>query len=297
MSEGARVLLTGAGGQLGRELIQGKPEGIELAAATRAELDLTDLDSLAPKLRRLRPDVILNTAAYTAVDRAESDAEVAYKVNGQAVGRMAECAAELGSRFVHLSTDFVFDGTASAPYRPEDAANPASVYGRSKLAGESTALEALPEATVVRTSWLYSARGRNFVTNMLRLMAERDSLQVVADQVGSPTWAAPLAEALWRIVARSDMAGVWHWCDGGRSSWYDFACAIQEEALTRGLLARRAPIEPVPTAKFPTPARRPAFSALDDSAIHEALGSEPLPWREALGRMLDEMARERSTDG
>ena len=218
------------------------------------------------------------------------------------LGRLAAGAAKAGARFVHISTDFVFDGLAKAPYKPDDAAAPVSVYGLSKLAGERAAREAMPAATIVRTSWLYSSHGRNFVTNMLRLMDEREGLRVVVDQMGSPTWSRPLADALWSIASREDMPGIWHWCDAGRCSWYEFACAIQDEALDRRLLSRRIPIQPVATAEFPTDAERPAMSALDDSATRASLGIEPMPWRVALGRMLDEMSgsemtAEQDTDG
>lgn len=291
-----RVLLTGAGGQLGSEFVRAAPEAADLVALGRDEFDVRDHVAIEATLERLAPEVVVNAAAYTAVDQAESDAETALSVNAAAVEKLAAGAATRGARLVHISTDFVFDGRNSTPYKPADVPHPMSVYGRSKLAGERQALEVLPSATVVRTSWLYSALGRNFVTNMLRLMAERDELRVVTDQVGSPTWALPLAEALWRIVGRDDMAGVWHWCDAGQCSWYDFACAIQQEARDRGLLADRIPIHPVTTAEFPTAAERPAMSALDDSATRAALGIRALPWRVALGRMLDEMT-EKDPDG
>lgn len=291
-----RVLLTGAGGQLGREFVRAAPAGADLIALRRDEFDVRDRVAIEATVKKVAPDVVVNAAAYTAVDSAESDAETALAVNAAAVEKLAACTAARGARLVHLSTDFVFDGRSPTPYAPDEVPRPVSVYGRSKLAGERRALEFSPTASVVRTSWLYSALGRNFVTNMLRLMAERDGLRVVTDQIGSPTWALPLAQALWRIAERDDMAGVWHWSDGGQCSWYDFACAIQGEASDRGLLADRIPIRPVTTAEFPTAAQRPAMSALDDSATRAALGIEALPWRVALGRMLDEMT-ERGTDG
>lgn len=287
-----RVLLTGGSGQLGRELTKVKPAAIELLALDRAHFNLARSATLTDTIERLEPDVILNAAAFTAVDRAEAEAETAFAVNAQAVGILSRAAKARGARFVHISTDFVFDGKANSPYRPSDPTAPVSVYGRSKLKGESDALTALPTTTVVRTSWLYSSHGRNFVTNMLRMMGERDRLTVVMDQLGSPTWTLPLAEALWSIVSREDMPGLWHWCDGGTCSWYEFACAIQDEGLSRRLLSNRIPIDPVLSAQFPTAATRPAMSALDDSATREALGIDALPWRVALGRMLDEMTAE-----
>jgi len=285
-----RVLLTGAGGQLARELAASRPAGVELAALTASELDVADAASVAAAVRDRAPEVVINAAAYTAVDRAEAEEAAAFAVNAQGVAHLAAAAAGRGARLVHLSTDFVFDGQAREPYRPSAAAAPLSAYGRSKLAGEQRALEILGErATIVRTSWLYSSRGRNFVTGMLDLMAEREALSIVDDQQGSPTWAALLAAALWSVARRADMPGVWHWADGGACSWFVFARAIQEAAVARGLLARAIPLAPIATRDYPTAARRPAYSVLDTTATYGRLGLTPVPWRTALGRMLDEM--------
>jgi len=192
------------------------------------------------------------------------------------------------ARLIHVSTDFVFDGSATEPYRPDAQANPLSEYGASKLEGESQAL-ASPPATIVRASRLYSSRGHNFVTSVLRKMREDEELSVVDDQVGAPTSSSGLAGVLWRFAARPELTGVWHWSDGGSCSWYQWALTIQEQALARGLLERAVPIRPVPTSEYPTPAARPAYSVLDSSATCTALAIQQVPWEDALGSMLDEM--------
>ncbi len=285
-----RVLLAGAGGQLANELVASAPAGVELTALSELELDLTDSLAVAAAVADAAPEVVINAAAYTAVDAAEQQEPLAFAVNADGVAHLATAAADGGARLVHVSTDFVFDGRSREPYRPHDAPRPLSAYGRTKLAGEARATEILGErATIVRTSWLYSSRGRNFVTGMLELMAERPELRVVDDQKGSPTWAALLARALWRLAAREDMPGIWHWADGGACSWFVFARAIQEEAVARGLLEKAIPMTPIPTSEYPTPAERPAYSVLHTSATYRALGLTPVPWRAALGRMLDEM--------
>ena len=231
-----------------------------------------------------RPDIVINAAAYTAVDKAESEEELALAINGTAVAAMASALREVGGRLVHVSTDFVFDGTSAHAYRPQDARNPLSAYGRTKAAGEDAAG---PDALIVRTAWVYAAGGANFVRTMLRLMATRDSLGVVADQIGAPTWAPGLATTIWGLIA-SRANGVFHHCDAGVASWYDFAVAIKEEALALGMLERAVPIRPITTADYPTPARRPAFSLLDCSATRALLGDEPIHWRTNLRTMLKE---------
>jgi dTDP-4-dehydrorhamnose reductase len=284
-----KVLLIGAGGQLGREISRSQPQDVELAPLDHEALDVTDGEAVARIVGRSAPDVIINAAAYTAVDRAESEEAEAFAVNAAAVGCLASSAAAAGCGLIHVSTDFVFDGSKRTAYAPTDTPRPMSAYGRSKLEGERLAAAALPGATIVRTSWLYSAYGRNFVTTMLGLMRQGRELRVVADQTGSPTWAAGLAEVLWRLAAGDERAGIWHWCDGGTCTWFDFACAIEEEARERGLLAAAVPIRPITSAEFPSAAVRPAMSALDSSATAAASGLEQVPWRVALARMLDEM--------
>lgn len=281
-----RALITGAGGQLGGALVASAPAGSVLVAVDRAALDVSDASAVAALVARERPNVILNAAAYTAVDRAESEEAQALAINGHAVGHLAQAAQKAGARLVHVSTDFVFDGRSGTPYAPDAPTAPLSAYGRTKLAGEQAAGS---DALIVRTSWVYAPTGGNFVRTMLRLMAERNEVRVVADQIGSPTYAPGLAEALWRL-APMEARGILHYSDSGVASWYDFAVAIQEEALALGLLDRVVPVIPITTADYPTPARRPAYSVLDKSATTALLG-DPVPhWRANLRQMLKDVA-------
>lgn len=285
-----RALITGARGQLGSELLATAPRKLEVVPCDRSVLDITDLKAVRRVLDLQRPQLILNAAAYTAVDRAESEPDVAFQVNAMGVGILAEWAAENGARLVHVSTDFVFAGDHPTPRAPEDPTLPLSVYGRSKLEGERLALQATAgRCLIFRTAWLYSQRNHNFVHRMLDLMARKDRVAVVADQIGSPTWARGLAEAIWRSVELDQMQGIHHWTDAGVASWFDFAVAIHDEALLLGLLKRATEVTPVGTADFPTSARRPAFSVLDKSSTWEALGVKAPHWRRQLRRMLLEI--------
>ncbi len=280
------VLLTGAGGQLGQELQRCVPEGIQLYAMDSRALDVTDRIAVQEAFTRLCPDVVINTAAYTAVDKAEEEHELAFAVNAEAPRFIAEACAGTACRIIHISTDFVFDGQQSSPYLPGDEVNPLSVYGVSKLQGEHN----LPQnALVIRTSWLYSGAGNNFVKTMLRLMAERDRLGVIADQIGTPTHAKGLAEVIWEFIGEGILEGIYHWSDAGVASWYDFAVAIMEEGVTAGLLKKMIDIQPIPTCNYPTPAQRPRYSVLDKTATWSQLALEPVHWREALRRMLREI--------
>ena len=284
-----KVLITGAAGQLGRELLRSVPEGVECIAATREILDIADAAQVRAFVRRERPGLIINAAAYTAVDKAESEQELAAAINVNGAANLATACAENGSRLIHVSTDFVFDGTSSTPYLPGAPTSPLGEYGRSKLAGEQAVVAGLPSALIMRTAWVYSAFGGNFVKTMLRLMAERDELSVVADQVGTPTWARGLADALWLAADQSDLQGLYHWTDAGVCSWYDFAVAIAEEALEIGLLQRMPRIHPIPGSAYPTPAARPAFSVLDKCSTWEALHTQGLHWRAQLRSMLQDL--------
>lgn len=283
-----KVLITGAGGQLGRALQARAPASAKITAIDVADLDLTDFAAVRARILADRPDLVINAAAYTAVDKAESEETLAAAINAGAVGAIAGALAESGGRLVHVSTDFVFDGTSARAYQPHDRRNPLSAYGRTKAAGEDAAApDALPDTLIVRTAWVYTAGGANFVRTMLRLMATRDSVSVVADQIGAPTWAPGLAATIWGLVAKKAQ-GTFHHCDAGVASWYDFAVAIQEEALALGLLARAVPITPITTAQYPTPARRPAFSLLDCSATRALLDDGFTHWRVNLRQMLKE---------
>jgi dTDP-4-dehydrorhamnose reductase len=284
-----KILITGAGGQLGRTLLQTAPAGIVCCARSSSELDISGGD-LTAAVAASGAELVINAAAYTAVDKAEA-AEGrgrAFAVNGQGAGALAAACAALRIRLLHVSTDFVFDGGAGSPYAPAAAARPLGVYGASKLEGEQRVSAALPTALIVRTAWVYSRHGNNFVKTLLRLLAERDALNVVCDQMGTPTWTATLAAALWDFAARPQLAGIYHYTDAGVASWYDFAVAIQEEALALGLLEREIPVRPITSAEYPLPARRPAFSVLDKSATYRDLGCAAVHWRVALRRMLQD---------
>ncbi len=287
-----KVLLVGHSGQLGTALVRRMPAGVELMPVDQSTLDIGDATAVRAIVSELRPAVIINAAAHTQVDVAESEPESAFRVNADGPRHLAQAAAAVGARMVHVSTDFVFAGDRPQPYDLDAATAPVNVYGRSKLAGEEAVLGQLgAAATVVRTSWLYASTGRNFVLTMLNLMRSRESLGVVVDQVGSPTWAGSLARAVWDLARRADLSGVQHWSDQGVASWYDFAVAIQEEAIARRLLDRAIPIRAIAALEYPTPARRPAYSVLDTHRTAEALGYRPPHWRASLRNMLDELAK------
>jgi len=286
-----QVLITGAAGQLGHELQRLVPEGANVLAVDIDRLDLTDVAVVDMFIASHRPAVIINGAAYTAVDRAEEQPELARAVNVTAVASLSASAARYDARMVHISTDFVFGGTTARPWQPDDTTAPESVYGTTKRDGELAVLDALGErALVIRTAWLYSAHGSNFVKTMLRLLHERDEVKVIADQIGTPTWANSLARTIWAAVQEPRVSGILHWTDAGVASWYDFAVAIQEEALVRGLLSRAAPVHPIATSDYPTPARRPSYSVLDKTETTRLLGVTPVHWRVNLRLMLDELS-------
>ena len=283
-----KVLVTGAAGQLGRALLAAAPAGVELIARTRAELDVADADSVAALVRALEPAAIVNTAAYTNVDRAEDEPAEAARVNTQGPRVLAAACRQHGARLVHVSTDFVFDGERGAPYATGDATRPLGVYGLSKLDGEREARAILGRgACVVRTSWLYGSGEANFVARILQALRKGTPLRVVVDQVGAPTWTGSLAPALWQALAR-ELDGVHHWCDSGVASRYDFAVAIAEEAVAAGMLQSVPPIEAIGAADYPMRAPRPAYSVLDKRATEAALGLRAEHWRVNLRRMLRE---------
>ncbi len=266
-----RALIAGSGGQLGRALQAVAPNGITIVAPPEAAFDITDADAVTRVVTDARPDVIINAAAYTAVDRAEIDEPGARRINVAAVGTLASAARIAGAGFVHVSTDFVFDGTAHAPYPPDAAPNPLSVYGRTKLDGEIAAAEFHANPLIVRTAWVYAAVGNNFVATMLRLMRERPEVRVVADQFGTPTHAATLARTIWTL-AGARHTGNYHATDAGTATWFDFAVAIHDEARAIGLLDHDVTVTPIRTVDYPTPARRPAFGVLDKTATWAITG-------------------------
>ncbi len=284
-----RALVLGAQGQVGRALLAQAPDGCLVEAADRTVIDLGGgPEAIERALDKARPDVVINAAAYTAVDAAETDAEAARRVNGDGVGHLARATSARGVRLLHISTDFVFDGAAGRPYTPDDAPRPLNVYGETKLDGERQAIAAAPDTLVVRTSWVYAVDGKNFLRTMLRLMAERDTVRVVSDQIGTPTSATSLARALWAL-APTALRGVHHFTDAGVASWYDFAQAIAEEGHARGLLARLPTVTPILTTDFPTPARRPSYSVLDKTSAWTALGHPAAHWRHELRSAIHEM--------
>lgn len=282
-----KVLITGANGQLGGALQRLAPEWAEISAIDVDDCDLTDSGMLTARLVVEAPDIIINAAAYTAVDKAEADEERARAINAGAVATMVAAMADTGGKVVHVSTDFVFDGTSSAAYDPSAMRNPLSAYGRTKAEGEDCLRS---KDLLVRTAWVYEAGGANFVRTMIRLMSEREELGVVGDQIGSPTWATSLARTIWGLTERK-ASGTFHHSDAGVASWYDFAVAIAEEAHALGLLARIPTIRPITTADYPTPAKRPSFSLLDCRATRAALGEEATHWRTNLRLMLKEEAK------
>lgn len=285
-----KVLIAGSGGQLGWELQRCLPEGWDVFAADADVLDITSEDIVREIVEREKPDWIINAAAYTAVDKAESEIELARQVNAVGAANLAKAAKLLGAGLVQISTDFVFDGTQSTPYKADDVVAPIGAYGLTKLEGEQAVQEVLGEqALIIRTAWVYSSHGNNFVKTMLRLMAERDTLGVVADQVGTPTWAAELAKVIYLSIEKN-LSGVYGWTDAGVTSWYDFAHAINELGVEQGFLEK--PLEtlnPIPASAYPTPAARPSFSVLDKDPLREAIGYTGMHWRDALKLMLKEL--------
>ena len=290
-----KVLLTGREGQLGTALQASLPEGVILIATGRSELDLADHAACRQAVRDHRPDWVLNAGAYTAVDRAESEADRAMAINAGAPQAFAEALRDTGGRLLQVSTDFVFNGAQGSPYRPDQALDPLGVYGATKAAGETAAL-ALPGARVLRTSWVYGPVGKNFCLTMLRLHAMKaaagEPLGVVADQVGCPTATHTLAAACWRAIGigtDADGPRTLHWSDAGAASWYDFAVAIGELGVAAGLLERAAEVSPLTTADYPTPAQRPSYSLLDCTASRQSLAMDPIHWRASLAQVLAEV--------
>ena len=260
------VLLIGKNGQVAWELQQTCPSYITVHAYGRNEIKITDPFSIEQVITKINPAVIINASAYTAVDRAESEQGQAYLINATAVELLAQAATKHSIRLLHISTDFVFDGTKNTPYTVDDNTNPINVYGASKLAGEQAIKAYCPvNSTIVRTSWVYSSHGNNFVKTMLRLMTEKDELSVVSDQIGCPTNANGLAKYLWQLAEQETLDPIYHYSDLGVATWYDFAVAIQGIALGQGKLTKKIPIKPISSRSYPTPAKRPLFGLMQHS--------------------------------
>ena len=283
-----RILVTGASGQVGTALLKcAATSKREVLAATRAALDLTDRDAVNDWVARVAGGTVINTAAYTAVDKAETESSEAFAVNRDGAFHLAAACAKHDARLLHISTDYVFDGTKDGAYLETDSLTPLGVYGRSKAEGEAAVMATLPGAIIVRTAWVFSATGANFVRTMLRLARERTSLRVVADQRGCPTSAQDLARALLELSAQRDASGIFHYCGEGETTWHGFAEAIVAAARERTKLAVEH-VEAITTADYPTAAQRPANSVLDTSRIR-ALGITPRSWREDLVDVLEEL--------
>ena len=285
-----RCLVTGAGGQLATELVRRAPAGHDVQAMDIDMLDITDRAAVLSCIEDLRPGVVFNAAAWADVDAAEADEDAALAVNRDGPAYLSEACSHHGARLVHVSTDFVFDGMGSRPCRIDDTPSPLGVYGQSKLAGEQAVLECLGDAAlVVRTAWLYSAHGQNFVRTMLGLMMQGDHLKVVADQRGTPTAASSLAGVLWELVDLN-AGGLLHWTDGGEATWHEFAEFIRDTARQQGLLDHDVVIDPIPSTEWPTRAQRPTYTVLDITVTEDLLKRSPRPWREEVADVVGELA-------
>ncbi|ASR42556.1 dTDP-4-dehydrorhamnose reductase [Xanthomonas citri pv. mangiferaeindicae] len=298
------TLVFGANGQVGRELLRSLVPLGAVQATTRSgtladgapclQADFADAEAVVALLDIVRPDRVINAAAYTAVDKAESEQEVAFAANAKTPGAIARWCATHDVPLVHYSTDYVFDGQGTRPYRPDDTTAPLGVYGASKLAGEDAIRAAGGQHLILRTAWVYAAHGHNFLRTMLRVGAERDVLRVVADQIGTPTPAALIADVTAQLLQDGGRRrGTWHLTANGETSWHGFAEAIFEGALERGLIARAPKVEPIATADYPTPAKRPAYSRLDTGTLERDFGVLLPEWKHALGGVLDTLAADR----
>ena len=283
-----KILVTGANGQLGSE--------IKMLAPNYPHFDFifTDIEDfpldksavIQTNFKRIHPDIVINCAAYTAVDKAEQDQVVADAINHLAIATLADLCTKSGAKLVHISTDYVFDGTSPVAYKEEDDPNPKSVYGVTKLAGETACLKNCPESIIIRTAWVYSEFGNNFVKTMLRLMSERDTLNVVNDQVGSPTYAADLAQVILTILDSTRWeSGIYHYSNAGEISWFDFAQDIKEIAQ------KTCEISGIPASNYPTPAERPAYSLLDKSKIKAVYGIEAVNYKISLRIMMEKLLK------
>lgn len=281
-----RIIVTGANGQLGSEikfLAEAYPD-FEFYFFAKSDLTIDDEEAVQQKFEEIQPAFCINCAAYTAVDKAESEQEQAFRINGWSTGVLAGAAEKVGAKFIHVSTDYVFNGKGTRPYLEHDEVEPVNAYGASKLSGEQLAFEKNPDSIIIRTSWVYSVYGANFVKTMMRLMRDRESLGVVSDQQGSPTYAADLAMVIMNIIASGTWhAGIYHYSNEGVISWYDFASAIRE------LTDSKCVVNPISTAQFPTPAKRPAYSVFDTSKLKNTFGLEIPNWKDSLSVCIKKM--------
>lgn len=293
-----RVLIAGREGQVGWELKNMLSPSWEVVACNRQSFDLSDASMMRNVIREVRPHILINAAAYTAVDKAESDEDAAYKINAVAAGIMAEEAKAIGALFIHYSTDYIFDGTAAYPYHEDDANSPQNAYGRSKVAGEAAVIATSGKHLIFRTSWVYGSRGKNFLLTMLRLGAERDSLRIVADQIGAPTWSRSIARGTMQSMTafekgRGNGSGVYHMTCQGMTSWYGFADEIFCQAeIMHSMNNLRYPLprlEAISTSEYPLPARRPQYSVLSNSKLKESFGVTLPEWKEALHDCMKEI--------
>jgi len=284
-----RIIVTGANGQLGKEiqvLSASYPE-FDFVFLSRADLPINDVEKVQDFFQNIQPSFCINCAAYTAVDKAESEKEAAFLMNAESVGILASACKKFHCKFIHISTDYVFDGSSSIPLKEDEATNPISVYGESKLKGETLALKENDETVIIRTSWVYSEFGNNFVKTMIRLMNERESINVVNDQIGSPTYAADLADAILSIISSEKFVpGVYNYSNEGKISWFDFAIAIKE------MIGSNCKVNPIPTSQYPTPAKRPHYSLLDKTKIISVYPLVIRNWKECLASCLAKIKKQ-----
>ena len=285
-----KLLVTGVTGQLGGEVVAAlKSQGHDVIAADRERMNFLQPRQAAAVVHAEQPDWVINCAAYTQVDQAESEPDTAFTINRDTPAQLGRAVADYGGRFLQLSTDFVFDGSKTRPYVEDDKPNPLGVYGQSKLEGERAVLEALPDAVILRTAWVYGVHGHNFVKTMLRLAGEGKPLRVVSDQIGTPTWTRDIVMAITALIERQ-AAGVFHFTAAGETSWQGFAKAIFEEAVAAGIELQTTQAESIPTSEYPTAATRPAYSVLNTEKIRPCLPASIPGWRDSLKKMLQEYA-------
>jgi dTDP-4-dehydrorhamnose reductase len=289
-----RALVTGAGGQLGVELLRTAPPGFQITGLKHSECDIADQAAVDTAFAQINPDVVVNAAAYNAVDDAEKNSKTAYAANATGPGNLARAAARAGARIIHVSTDYVFDGASNQPYKPNDATNPLNTYGKSKLAGEHEVLQSAADHLIIRTSWLFSAHGRNFLQIILSEMKAGRTVRAINDQVSVPTACRGLAQVIWLCAPRGGPTGIAHWVDKGTATRYDQAVAIREMALERQIIASADPIKGVSISSFPSAAVRPRYSVMDGSALSRQIGKQQRAWQDWLREILDEIPLNKS---